>query len=118
MDQMKIFLIWILREYLGQLFGPHYPREIVNLIILIDDIKISLGSSHTSIKINNKIYVCGYNEYYQLGLDHNVNQSSLKELKHNDIKEMICSHEYTCGLSYRPTKIYTWGANAYGRLGL
>lgn len=67
--RIHIYCIFVLRTFLTRIFGSHYPREIVELIIMAnyDRNRIICGYFHT-ICIIDKIYVWGSNAKGQLGL--------------------------------------------------
>ena len=58
MYQSYIFYLFILKEYLTKLFGTHFPREIIKLIIMIDyrNIIISCGRYSTILMKDGDIY--------------------------------------------------------------
>ena len=123
---MDYFYIFVLKELLEQFFGIHYPKEIIGVIILLFPklIKISCGA-HYTILIKDKIYVWGSNSSGQLGLGHKEylkNQKSPKELNlnlHQDIKSIHCGWDFTIALTSKYfNKIYVWGNNEVGELGL
>jgi alpha-tubulin suppressor-like RCC1 family protein len=62
-----------IQSYMLETFGPHYPREIPQLIVSIYNdlirLQIFCGGNHTMIITkNNELYACGNNYYGQLGL--------------------------------------------------
>ena len=64
-----IYIVLFLKEILNRLFGEHYPKEIIQLIILkfYHRFKVSCGYCLTAL-INEKVYMWGFNSSGQLGL--------------------------------------------------
>jgi len=117
---MKYFNIFILREYLASIFGIHYPKEIVMIIMTIipRKIRISCGIAHNIILYKDKIYVWGSNCEGQLGLGDYITRISPTEIalrKH--INSIRGGASHTLCTTYNG-KIYTWGDNGDGQLGL
>ena len=84
--------------------------------------QIICGEYHTfAICENNKIYCWGYNSYGQLGLGDNDNRNKPVEFKikgnSSPIKQIICGGHHTFAICEN-NKIYCWGKNDYGQLGL
>ncbi|HLX52767.1 MAG TPA: hypothetical protein VKR58_02445 [Aquella sp.] len=103
-----------------QLVGINHPREIVMLIILsiYKPIQISCGSFH-NILFYDKIYVWGLNDDAQLGFGHKRKVLFPTELVLPEkIKSISCGSSHTIALTYIPNKIYVWGCNYSGQLGL
>ena len=130
MDQVNkkyIDCMCILKEYV-MMIDMYYPIEIIKLIMMcmIDEhIMISCGSEHGFLisPFNNKIYVWGENTYGQLGLGwtDKYKQISLQEFiwdKKPIIREIICGKFHTIALTNIYNKVYVWGKNTYGQLGL
>src|SRR5579864_3758564 len=87
-----IYYIFVLGEYMMNIFGMNYPKEIIELIIMsvYKPIQISCGLDHT-ILLSDKIYVWGQNDNGQLGLGHEKNVTSPTELiLPMDIKSISC----------------------------
>ena len=138
-EQNYIYHILVLKEFLEQLFGPHYPREIIQLIILAtyQPIKVVCGYFHNFL-ISDKIYVWGYNRRGQLGLGHQDEKNSPQEFtffKRSDVIKIACGHSHTMALvksnesnrynrynrcygSEGPFSLQGWGLNDSGQLGL
>lgn len=115
-----IYYIFILNAYLRKIIGKHSPIEIIKLIIMsaYEHIKISCGSKHV-VLLSDKIYVWGRNEYGQLGLGHHKTCVSPTELRlHENIRSISCGWYHTIALTYVPNKMYVWGSNESGELGL
>src|SRR5579863_2683354 len=109
MDHTYPFYICVLKQYLAQIMGEHYPREIVTLIILAsyEDIKISCGYYHSVILKNNKIYIQGLSSQYQM------------DVRFENIRSISCGCEYTViSLKMNSNKLYIWGNNEYGQIGV
>ena len=70
---------------------------------------------------NNKIYCWGYNNYGQLGLGDNEDRNKPIEFKikgnSSPIKQIICGSDHIFAICEN-NKIYCWGYNIYGQLGL
>lgn len=115
-----IYYIFVLKECIEKIIGIHYPMEIIALIIMsiYKHKQISCGSYHT-ILLSDKIYVWGDNWYGQLGLGDRKGCSSPTELcLREKIKLISCGWRHTIALTYVPNKLYVWGANIRGELGL
>lgn len=113
--------ILVLKEFLKEIFGPHYPKEIIQLIILAmyQPIKIICGYYH-NILLHDKIYVWGRSSSGQLGLGHQENKFLPQEFtsfKRSDITEISCGEDHTLFITNNH-KIYACGDNCYGQLGL
>lgn len=82
--------------------------------------QISCGAYHTVILIKNKIYICGGNNYGQLGLGDSVDKHLLQELNLPDVISVGCGTYHTVALvkSTNLNKLYVWGGNKQGQLGL
>ena len=111
---MKYFNIFILREWLTNIFGTHYPKEIVMIIMTIipRKIRISCGIAHTIILYKDKIYVWGSNCEGQLGLGDYITRISPTEIalrKH--IKSIVCGWDITIALISNSKELYVWGCN-------
>ena len=120
-QQNYIYHILVLKEFLGQLFGSHYPREIIQLIILATyhSIKVICGNNH-NILLHDKIYVWGRNNYGQLGLGHDTDlivPQEFRFFRRSDVIQIDCGDDHTIALM-RFNKCYVWGNNEYGELGL
>src|ERR1044071_2103302 len=104
---MDIKIILILKEYLLSIFGYHFPREIINLIVLIYNKcikpKINCGYNCTTL-IKNHIYVWGKNNRGQFGLGHTKNINAPQKLtinQINNIKKIKCGLFHTNILTTR-----------------
>lgn len=64
MNRSHIFHLFVLNKYLLQLFGEHYPREIVRMIIMKNygNLKIQCSVKNTCITDSNKCIWKNYNE--------------------------------------------------------
>src|ERR1044071_7463701 len=102
MSQPKIYHIFVLKEYLKQIIGLHYPYDIIYLIIMIN---------HRS---TNKIYIWGKNSLGQLGLGTIENHDKPQKLKLTfNVKSIQCGQNHTIALS-STGNIWSWGANYSG----
>lgn len=110
---MKYFNIFILREWLTNIFGTHYPKEIVMVIMTIipRKIRISCGAFHNNIVHNDKIYMWGCNEYGQLGLgrDCKNKKTPTKITLHKNIKSIVCGGKFTIAVVSNSKELYYWG---------
>lgn len=93
-----IQIILCLETYLKNIFGPHYPTELIQIIVMLSlsKIKISCGWNHTIIRIDSKIYTYGVNSLYQF--DTSVTR---------DIKKIKCGYDEIFSLSMTGD-IYIW----------
>ena len=117
-----IHYIIVLKTYMMNTIGIHYPIEIITHIIMsaYTPIQISCGADHT-ILLNekNNIYVWGRNHYGQIGLGNEEVYLSPKRLRLlKDIKSVHCGWFHNVALTHIPNEIYVWGYNSYGQLGL
>ena len=81
---------------------------------------IVCGNRHNIILTeNNELYVCGYNDYGQLGLGDNKNRNTHTKLEHNFgiIKNIYCGGFHNIILNEN-NEIFVCGYNHYGQLGL
>ena len=84
--------------------------------------EIICGGNYTfAICENTKIYCWGDNEYKQLGLGDDKTRKTPVEFKIEEnsspIKKIICGSNHTFAI-YKNNKIYCWGNNYFGQLGL
>ena len=107
-DAHFIYYIFVLKEYLPQVLGTHYPTEIIGLIIMsiYNPIKIFCGFSKT-ILLKNKVYEWGSVEH-----EYSENLNLCK-----DIKSIILGHHVVV-ISNILCTLYVWGKNRCGQLGL
>ena len=91
-------------------------------------IRISTGSTHTCVILDNEDFKCwGYNGYGQLGIGSNTqigdNTNEMgdnlisPELPLNSIKVLESGNHNTCAILFDNT-IRCWGYNGYGQLGI
>jgi alpha-tubulin suppressor-like RCC1 family protein len=68
---------------------------------------------------NNELYVCGNNEFGQLGLGDNNKKNTYTKLEHNfgKIKNIYCGGYYNIILNEN-NELYVCGINEFGQLGL
>jgi alpha-tubulin suppressor-like RCC1 family protein len=83
----------IIQSYMLEIFGPHYPIEISQLIVSIyNDLirpQIFCGNNFTFVlKRNNELYACGNNTLGQLGLGDHNNRNTFTKV---DIPTMRCN---------------------------
>ena len=107
----------------GQLgLGDTNNRTVLTQITTnANDVKsVYCGDSHTLIlKNDGTLWVCGNNQYGQLGLGDTSNRKTFTQIttNTNDIKSVYCGGNYTSILKNDGT-LYVCGANVYGQLGL
>ena len=122
MNRSHIFHWFILKEFLPQIIGIHYPKEIIMLIIINNykPIKISCGEVHTILIKEDKIYGWGNNTFGQLGLrDTEYRNLPTKVILgiESPIKSISCGVNYTIVLTEK-NDCYGWGFNIFNQLGL
>jgi alpha-tubulin suppressor-like RCC1 family protein len=81
---------------------------------------ICCGDFHNIIlNENDEVYVCGHNEFGQLGLGDNYNRNTYTKLEHNigKIKNIYCGDNHNIILNDN-NEIYVCGDNTFGQLGL
>lgn len=118
---MESYYIFVLHHILKVFFGDHYPTEIIELIIMsvYKPFKICAGWHHTTLQ-SDYSYVWGNNYYCQLGLNSiETILSPHKLILHGEqsIKSFACGFGHTIAITYT-NKIYVWGNNVDGQLGL
>lgn len=113
--QSYIYLVFALKEYITCIFGYHYPREIINLIIMstYKSVKIMCGSDKTFIISGTDVYTWGCDDSGEIS----------KKLWHLPRKIPIlniitvsCGMYHTVALT-KDAELYIWGDNYYGQLG-
>ena len=129
MNRSHIFHWFILKEFLPQVIGIHYPKEIIMLIIMNNykPIKISCGAVHTILIKDDvdgvDVYVWGGNSSGQLGLGDHQSRCSPQKLDSFKTESGFrhVSSGYAAGhiiLLTNENNYYAWGHNAYSQLGL
>ena len=117
----KIY-VWGLNDDAQLGFG--HKRKVLSPteLVLPENIKsISCGWSHTIALtyVPNKIYVWGNNYSGQLGFpEKNYIALPRQLLLPTAIKSVSCGASCTIALTSIPNKMYVWGSNMYGELGL
>ena len=113
-----IYYVFVLNILFGKFFGPHYPREIIKLIMLFSyrPIQVSAGWCRT-ILYGAKTYVWGNNRNLQLGLGDNKDRNSPQELLLKNIKSINCGEDHIIAIT-KSGKCYVWGYSYWGALGL
>ena len=109
-----------MNECLTNIFGMHYPKEIVMLIMTSVplNIRINCGGYHNTILYKNKIYVWGSNFKGQLGLgDYDDRMSPTEIILHKNIKSVACGWDITVAHVSNSTELYIWGYNDDNALG-
>ena len=83
-----------------------------------DITRISRGVTHIAFMTkNDEVYICGNNNYGELGLGHRQPQTSPQKLSLSNIVMIFCGVNHTIAL-VKSGKVYTWGSNSWGNLGL
>lgn len=116
---MDIFVVLVLKELLRNIFGDHYPREIIQLIILKwPKLIISCGNTHTMIlDTNQKLYGFGSNYNGQLGTESYLRGNCYQgQIVLSSIVKVKCGSYHTVALT-KSGHIYVWGLNSHGQLG-
>ena len=106
--------------------GVHYPKEIVALCItkIYEQIKISCGYLHTILMKDTHIYVFGSNYHGELGFDRTIPEKKYptKLLLRKTIELISCGDKHSIALiknnELSSNKLYVWGNNEYGQLGI
>ena len=83
---------------------------------------IKTGSEHNLLVENGKLYAWGYNYFGQLGLDDDEDRYIPTEIKffsnkNIKIKKVYAGHYHSFAIT-TDNKLYVWGSNYYGQLGL
>ena len=126
---MESFYILILKEFFTNIFGIHYPKDIITVIMtaLPNKFKISGGGSYsTLISDQNEIYVWGHNDSGRLGLGDGSDRNRPTKLELNGRTKLIaCGWDFAMALvsdfsknSQIIDKLYVWGNNSNAELGL
>lgn len=106
-------IILILGKYLLDIFGYHFLREVIYLIVLTykncTKLKISCGYNHTTL-IKDDIYVWGSNGSGQLGLGHTNGMGIPQKIMMDNIKKIKCGLLHTIILRIHG-EIYEYGNN-------
>ena len=126
MKQSHIYCIFILKEYLTNIFGVHYPKEIIALCItkIYKQIKTNCGTDCITLILNRKTYICGIlnsNTGYLLHNDTEYYPGKLiiEKPDHSPIQlsKIKCYRSHTIALTTQ-SELYIWGNNNNGQLGL
>ncbi len=125
--KLNIFNIFVLKNYFYINFGEHYPKEIVNIINIfyhkLFKISISCGGNFTILLINGDLYSWGDNEFGQLGSNYCEVTKSFKRCNNpqkfglKNIVKIKCGNYHSLALT-TSNKIYSWGDNSVGQLGI
>ena len=106
----------------GQLgMGDYKYQRTPHKLLLSNIKKINGGSDYTiSLTKLNEIYVWGKNSYGMLGLGDNHNQkyNSPQKLSLPDVNSIACGYLHVIALIKNSNKLYVWGTNKHGQLGL
>jgi alpha-tubulin suppressor-like RCC1 family protein len=80
--------------------------------------KISSMEDHSmAVDDKDELYVCGDNNYAQLGLGHTWPVQSSRKNYLKNVKKICCGGSHSMAMTVS-NKIYVWGSNKYGQLGL
>lgn len=114
MNRLETFCSFVLREFI--------PVDIIGLILVqlnqLRQLKFSHGKDFTFIKRMGKIYVCGQNEWGQLGLGGaNYAPRSMTRLNNSIIDEIVCGDSHTIATTIFKNILLVCGQN-HGQLGL
>ncbi|EFC44108.1 predicted protein [Naegleria gruberi] len=96
------------------------PKKVV--FDVVDDyiVNVSCGDRHTVFLTHKgRVYVCGANFNYQLGLGHNTNMSKpvlVDQMISRKIRRAVCGARHTVLITGKG-KIYTAGLGSFGQLG-
>ena len=120
---MEHFYICILNEYTRNIFGSHYPKEIIMLIVMIfyRGMRISCGAYYNVLLHTDKIYVWGDNENGQLGLgpgDVQIRISPTEIILDKNIESIVCGWDFTIAHVSNSKELWVWGCNKSNELGL
>ena len=114
------------KNYYGQLGLDHIANEPSPKKLYLQNIlSVGCGQGHTIVTTSDdKIYVWGKNDYGQLGLGDYVSRCSPRKLLLPNPKvEQVLIESVSCGFNHTMAltsdgKIYIWGRNTSGQLGL
>ena len=108
-----IFTILCLKEYLDQIFGSHYPTEIIKLITMIyyQRPKVIWGYRNCFATVYDRVYVWGKNGNEELGLGNYEQINKPRQLLLSDIhiQKIKCVTRGTFALT-DSGDIYGWGS--------
>lgn len=115
--------IFILKEFFKRIFGCHYPKEIIKLIIMFSYTPHKIFSGYNqNFLISRKLFAWGGNRHGQLGLKNcepcctPYKLGLLNRLNKSDIKLICCGSIHTIALM-KTGIIYVWGHNNENQLG-
>ncbi len=121
--QHYTYCIFVLKNFLMEIAGTHYPREIIWLIIMANYVRrqMSCGTNHTVMYDENKIYIWGRGSYYTLGSGNDNNMLSPTELILCENSSKLSIIQIACGASHTVAlvknngcnEIYVWGEDAH-----
>lgn len=121
---MEHFYILVLNKFVENIFGLHFPKEIIMLIVMMfyRKVKISCGAYYNVVLCGDKIYVWGENDRGQLGLGDDKEHISPTEIIINEnienIESVVCGWDFTVALVADSKKLYIWGSNMNNEMGL
>ncbi|KAF0697007.1 Aste57867_12281 [Aphanomyces stellatus] len=96
-----------------------FPNEVVELRGKVAD--VACGRQQTvAVTTDGQIYVWGLGHEGALGLGDRANADrpqQVRSLAHESFAQVACGREYTLALT-RDHRVFAWGANDYGQLGV
>ncbi len=102
--------------------NTNHNLPLMNKINLNNVVSISCGTYHTmAITVHNELYAWGSNNYGQLGLYHCDHRNLPEIINIGSVVLVSCGRFYTMAIitdSANKTKLYAWGQNYNGQLGL
>lgn len=107
---------------LGPLLSQSSPPKIVQTLadVKVKAISVSCGRKHTLILTDYGVYVCGSNNYGQLGIGPFVQESPypqiIAQLCFSKIIDVVAGQYHSLALT-SDGRVYTWGWGIHGQLG-
>lgn len=117
MNSDLYYYLFLLKE----IAGLYYPSDIIGLIINLANDKpiISCGIGHVAICWRSDVWIWGSNVDNRLGFgDDSTRELPTKLFLGEKIKSVSCGSYHTIALSHMSNKIWVWGRNDHGQLGL
>ncbi|XP_044753583.1 uncharacterized protein LOC123312995 [Coccinella septempunctata] len=106
----------------GPVLSQSSPPRLVNTLanLRVKVISVSCGRKHTLFLTDYGVYACGSNNYSQLGLGPNIQESPypqmITDLSDVKIMQVVCGQYHSIALS-ADGYVYTWGWGIHGQLG-
>ena len=76
------------------------------------------GYTTSAIKTDGTLWMCGYNQYGQLGLNDLTNRSTLVQVGTPNTWSKVSSNYFHTAAIQANGTLWSWGSNSYGQLGL